>query len=166
MTSEIQAIPKRVSSHVEKIYFKKSDTIKTMSTALAQAMAAAHKLIKSMQPSNPRCSNLCLLTSFAILAAISCVHPHALNITGKWQEVGKTATFEFWDNQSFRTVDNMGLQVQGKYDLYDHGRIRFEIKHEDSNTESIEAEVMVAGDELIFKFGDTGEIEKYMRVTP
>jgi hypothetical protein len=130
------------------VYFKKSDTIKTM------------------QPFNPRCSSLCLLTSIAIIAAISCVHPHALNIIGKWQEVGKTATFEFWDNQSFRTVDNMGLQVQGKYKLYDRGHIRFEIKHEVPDTEIIEAEVMVAGDELIFKFADTEETERYTRVRP
>jgi hypothetical protein len=111
-------------------------------------------------------STLCILVILEILVTISCVHLYSPNITGKWQEIGKAATFEFWDDQTFSTVDNMGMQVQGKYDLGDRGHIRFEIKHEDSNTEIIEAEVTVAGDELIFKFGDTGEIERYMRVTP
>lgn len=30
----------------------------------------------------------------------------------------------------------------------------------------VDAKITVAGDELIFKFGDTGEIERYRRVDP
>jgi hypothetical protein len=60
----------------------------------------------------------------------------------------------------------MGMQVGGKYNLDDRGNIRFEILHEESNIEIIDANVTVAGDELIFKFGDTGEIERYRRVEP
>jgi hypothetical protein len=50
----------------------------------------------------------------------------------------------------------MGMQVGGKYNFDDRGNIRFEIPHEESNIEIIDANVTVAGDELIFKFGDTG----------
>jgi hypothetical protein len=100
----------------------------------------------------------------AMTIFVSCLQSNS--IIGKWQELGERAIFEFLDDHTFITVDNMGMQVGGKYNLDDRGNIRFEIPHEESNIEIIEAKVTVARDELIFRFGDTGEIERYRRVEP
>jgi len=103
-----------------------------------------------------------------ILAAttilVSCLH--SPDITGKWQETRGRAIFEFRNDHTFSTVDNMGMHVDGKYNLDGQGNIRFEIQHEESKIEIVDAKVTVAGDELIFKFGDTGEVERYRRVEP
>ena len=98
----------------------------------------------------------------AITILVSCIH--SPDISGKWQETRGRAIFELREDHTFSAVDNMGMQVGGKYNLDDRGNIRFEIPHEESNIEIIDAKVTVAGDELIFKFDDTGEIERYRRV--
>jgi len=100
----------------------------------------------------------------AMTIFVSCLH--SPDISGKWQETRGRAIFEFQKDHTFSTVDNMGMQVSGKYNLDGQGNIRFEIQHEEANIEIIDARVTVAGDELIFKFGDTGEIERYRRVEP
>ena len=101
-----------------------------------------------------------LLAAMTIL--VSCLH--SPDISGKWHKTEGRAIFEFREDRTFSTVDNMGMQVGGKYNLDGQGHIRFEIQHEESNIEIINAKVTVAGDELIFKFDDTGEIERYRRV--
>jgi hypothetical protein len=98
----------------------------------------------------------------AITILVSCIH--SPDISGKWQDTRGRAIFELREDHTFSTVDNMGMQVTGKYNLDGQGNIRFEIQHEESNIEIIDAKVTVAGDELIFKFDDTGEIERYRRV--
>ena len=103
-----------------------------------------------------------LLAAMTIL--VSCLH--SPDITGKWQETRGRAIFEFRGDHTFSTVDNIGMQVGGKYNLDGQGNIRFEIQHEEPNIEIIDAKVTFAGDELIFKFGDTGEVERYRRVEP
>ena len=60
----------------------------------------------------------------------------------------------------------MGMQVGGKYNLDGQGNIRFEIQHEGSNIEIIDAKVTFAEDELIFNFIDSSEVEKYRRIEP
>jgi hypothetical protein len=98
----------------------------------------------------------------AITILVSCIH--SPDISGKWQETNGRAIFELRDDHTFSTVDNMGMQVSGQYKLDGQGNIRFEIQHEESKIEIIDAKVTVAGDELIFKFDDTNEIERYRRV--
>ena len=114
-------------------------------------------------------SNLKYLQAFifvfaAIVFLVSC--QHSINLTGKWQEVGKTATLEFRDDHTFSAVDNMGMAVSGTYALDNNGNMRFEIKYGEPEAEIIDAKVTFAGDELIFNFGDKGEVEKYRRVKP
>ena len=100
----------------------------------------------------------------AIVFLVSC--QHSPNLTGKWQEIGKTATLEFHEDHTFNAVDNMGMAVSGTYSLDNNGNMRFEIKHDEPEAEIIDAKVTFAGDELIFNFGDKGEVEKYRRVKP
>ena len=101
-----------------------------------------------------------ILAAMTIL--VSCLH--SPDITGKWQETRGRAIFEFRGDHTFSTVDNIGMQVGGKYNLVGQGNIRFEIQSEESKNEFVDARVTVAGDELIFKFNDSGEIERYRRV--
>ncbi len=101
---------------------------------------------------------------FVILSAGSC--HRSPNLTGKWQEINKIATFEFADDYTFKAVDNMGMTVAGRYYLSSNGKVRFEIKHSDSAIEIIQADITVANDELTFIYNDTGEVEKYRRVKP
>jgi hypothetical protein len=114
-------------------------------------------------------SNLKYLQAFifvfaAIVFLVSC--QQSPNLTGKWQEIGKTATLEFNEDHTFKAVDNMGMAVSGTYSLDNNGNIRFEIKHNEPEAEIIDTKVRFAGDELIFNFGDRGEVEKYRRVKP
>ena len=32
-------------------------------------------------------------------------------LVGKWKEIGKTATLEFWKDGTFKAVDNQGMAV-------------------------------------------------------
>jgi hypothetical protein len=98
----------------------------------------------------------------AIVFLVSC--QHSINLIGKWQEVGKTATLEFRDDHTFSAVDNMGMAVSGTYSLDNNGNIRFEIKHDEPSPEIIRAKVLVRDDELIFIYGDSGEAENYRRI--
>jgi hypothetical protein len=95
---------------------------------------------------------------------VSCLHSN--NIIGKWQETRGRAIFEFREDHTFSTVDNMGMQVGGKYNLDGQGNIRFEIQHEEPHIEIIDAKVTFAEDELIFQFIDSSEVEKYRRIEP
>ena len=105
---------------------------------------------------------LILLGLLVFLSIASC--QQSQNVIGKWQEVGKTATLEFNEDHTFKAVDNMGMSVSGTYSLDDSGKMRFEIKHNEPEAEIINAKVTFAGDELIFNFGDKGEVENYRRV--
>ena len=107
-----------------------------------------------------------VMTGFlaAMTLLVSCLHSNS--ITGKWQETRGRAIFEFREDHTFSTVDNMGMQVVGKYHLDGQGNIRFEIQHEEPNIEIIDAKVTFAEDELIFNFIDSSEVEKYRRIEP
>ena len=100
----------------------------------------------------------------AILFLVSC--QHSPNLIGKWQEIGKNAYLEFSDEKIFKAVDSMGMAVTGTYALGNNGDVRFEIRHNESYSEIIDAKVKVAGDELTINFGDNKEVEKYKRVQP
>jgi hypothetical protein len=98
----------------------------------------------------------------AIVFLVSC--QQSQNVIGKWQEVGKTANLEFRDDHTFSAVDNMGMAVSGTYALDNNGNIRFEINRDEPSPEIIRAKVLVRDDELIFIYGDNGEVENYRRV--
>ena len=100
----------------------------------------------------------------AIVFLVSC--QQSPNLTGKWQEIGKTATLEFNEDHTFKAVDNMGMAVSGKYSLDNNGNIRFEIKHNEPSPEIIIVKVTVRDDELTVIYGYAGEVENYRRVTP
>jgi hypothetical protein len=100
----------------------------------------------------------------AIVFLVSC--QKSPNLTGKWQEVGKTATLEFRDDHTFSAVDNMGMSVSGKYYLDNSGKMRFEIKHGEPEAEIIIVKVTVRDDELTVIYGYAGEVENYRRVKP
>jgi len=48
-------------------------------------------------------------------------------IVGKWKEIGKTATLEFWKDGTFKAIDNQKMAVKGKYTMIEPGNVRFEI---------------------------------------
>jgi len=116
-------------------------------------------------PNRKQFIQLYLLIS-AITFLISCTQQHSQILTGKWQEIGKKATIEFYDAHTFQAIDDMGMAVNGTYAIDDNGNVRFEIKHDDSEIEIIDAKVVFEKDDLIFNFGDTGGVEKYRRFIP
>jgi hypothetical protein len=107
---------------------------------------------------------LMLLGLLVFLSIASC--QQSPNLTGKWQEAGKTATLEFRDDHTFSAVDNMGMAVSGTYSLDNNGNIRFEIKHNEPSPEIIIVKVTVRDDELTVIYGYAGEVENYRRVKP
>ena len=58
------------------------------------------------------CSVFVILALFFILACAN-----TSSIVGKWKEIGKTATLEFWKDGTFKAVDNQKMAVKGKYFL-------------------------------------------------
>lgn len=102
----------------------------------------------------------------AITFLISCTQQHSLILTGKWQEIGKKATLEFYDDHTFKAIDDMGMAVNGTYAIDHNGNVRFEIKHDYGKTEIISAKVKFEKDDLIFNLGDTGGVENYRRIKP
>jgi len=103
-----------------------------------------------------------LLPTILLFFMISCASTPKL--AGKWQEIGKTATIEFLEDGSFKTVDNMGMAVSGKYTLLGNGNIRFEIVHQGSSKEIVEGKFSMQEDELVISFGKGKEVERYKRV--
>jgi hypothetical protein len=105
---------------------------------------------------------LFLLAILLLFFMISCTSTPKL--AGKWREIGKTATIEFLEDDSFKAVDNMGMAVSGKYTLLENGNIRFEIGHQGSSKEIVEGRLSMQGDELVISFGKGKEVERYRRV--
>lgn len=92
----------------------------------------------------------------------SCGSKHEL--LGKWREPGSTATIEFLEDGSFEAVDNMGMAVRGNYTLLGNGNIRFEIAHQGSSNEVIDAKLSTRGGELVISFEAGKVVERYVRV--
>jgi hypothetical protein len=104
-----------------------------------------------------------LCSAFVILAlclVLACATP---NVVGKWKEIGKTATLEFWKDGIFKAVDNQGMAVKGKYTLIEPGNIRFEIFRQDSPPEIVNGTFSLQGDVLTLTSADGKEIERYKR---
>ena len=105
------------------------------------------------------CSAFVILALFFILACTANT-PH---VVGKWKEIGKTATLEFWKDGTFKAVDNQGMAVKGKYTLIEPSNVRFEIFRQDSPPEMVTGKVSLQGDVLTFTSADGKEIERYRR---
>ena len=105
-----------------------------------------------------------LYSVFAILAfflIIACANtPH---LVGKWKEIGKAATIEFWEDGTFKAVDNQKMAVNGKYTLSEHRNVRFEIFRQGSPSEIVNGKYSVQGEILTFTSTDGKEIERYKR---
>jgi len=84
-------------------------------------------------------------------------------IVGKWKEIGKTATLEFWKDGTFKAVDNQGMAVKGKYTLIEPGKVRFEIFRQDSPSEIVNGTVSLQRDVMTFTSADGKEVERYKR---
>jgi|GEM_PF-519323 len=105
------------------------------------------------------CSALVIIALFFILACAANT-PH---IIGKWKEIGKTATLEFWKDGTFKAVDNQGMAVKGKYTLVESGNVRVEIFRQGSPPEIVNGTFSLQGDVLTATSEDGKEIEKYKR---
>ena len=104
--------------------------------------------------------------SFSVLILvvflISCAHKP--NITGKWQELGKTSLIEFRQDGTFTAIDDMGMTVRGNYTLQAKEKIRLEIQHQDSPVEILLGNITVHGDKLILQPEDDKEVLKYKKM--
>jgi len=85
------------------------------------------------------------------------------SMAGKWKEIGKTATLEFWKDGTFKAIDNQRMAVSGKYTLIEPGNVRFEIFQQGSPSEIVNGTFSLQGDVLIFTSADGKEIERYKR---
>jgi len=104
------------------------------------------------------CSALVIIALFFILACANTPY-----IVGKWKEIGKTATLEFWKDGKFKAVDNQGMAVKEKYTLIKSGNIRFEIFRQDFRPEIVNGTVSLQGEVLTITSEDGNEVEKYKR---
>jgi hypothetical protein len=104
------------------------------------------------------CYALVIIALFFVLACANTPH-----IVGKWKEIGKTATLEFWKDGTFKAVDNQKMAVKGKYTLIEPEIVRFEIFRQDSPPEIVNGTVSLQGDVLTFTSADGKEIERYRR---
>ena len=84
-------------------------------------------------------------------------------VFGKWKEIGKTATLEFWKDGTFKAVDNQKMAVKGKYTLIEPSNVRFEIFRQGSPSEIVIGKYSMQGDILTFTSADGKEIERYKR---
>ncbi len=83
-------------------------------------------------------------------------------LVGKWKEVGKAATIEFFGNGTFKAVDSQGMAVSGKYFLSKDGNLRCEIPLS-GGIEVIKLMITIRGDELTFTSSGSAGVETYKR---
>ena len=105
-----------------------------------------------------------LYSVFAIVAfslIIACANTSIL--VGKWKEIGKAATIEFWEDGTFKAVDNQKMTVKGKYTLSEHRNVKFEIFRQGSSSEIVNGRYSVQDDILTFTSADGKEIQRYRR---
>jgi len=102
----------------------------------------------------------CALVILAFSFILACANTP---IIGKWKEIGKTATLEFWKDGTFKAVDNQGMAVKGTYTLIEPGKVRFEIFQQGSPHEIVNGTFSLQGDVLTVTSADGKEIERYKR---
>jgi hypothetical protein len=101
-----------------------------------------------------------IIIAFTFILACAANTPH---IVGKWKEIGKTATLEFWKDGTFKAVDNQKMAVKGKYTLIEPGNIRLEIFRQDSPPEIVNGTFSLQGGVLTVTSANGKEIERYKR---
>ena len=106
---------------------------------------------------------LCFVFVVVALSFILACAANTPHIVGKWKEIGKTATLEFWKDGTFKAVDNQGMAVKGKYTLVEPSNVRFEIFRQGSPSEIVNGTYSLQGDVLTVTSADGKEIEKYKR---
>ncbi len=99
---------------------------------------------------------------FLCLWMISCAMTP--KVVGKWKEIGKDATLEFFKDGSFKAVDNQGMAVSGKYTLLKDGKVRFEISQQGSSSEIVTGKISIQKDELTLSSEEGKEVERYRKV--
>ena len=105
-----------------------------------------------------------LYFAFAIVALsliMACANTQ--HLVGKWKEIGKAATIEFWEDGTFKAVDNQKMAVKGKYTLSEHRNVQFEIFRQGSSSEIVNGRYSVQGDILTFTSADGKEIQRFRR---
>lgn len=110
-------------------------------------------------------SNLILffwVSVFLFLLIMSCAMTP--KVVGKWREIGKDATLEFFKDGSFKAVDNQGMAVSGKYTLLKDEKVKFEILYPGSSPDIVTGKLIVRKDELILSSEEDKETERYRRV--
>ncbi len=85
------------------------------------------------------------------------------DIIGRWKEVGKVATLEFFADGTFKAVDNQGMAVSGTYTFFKDGKLKCEIQQKGDSKEVINLTISVKGDELTLTSSDSSEVESYRR---
>jgi hypothetical protein len=88
-----------------------------------------------------------LVMALSIVFLLSCAQ--SPDILGKWKELGKSSSLEFRQDGTFTAVDDMGMVVVGNYTLQTNGRILFEIKHQDTTTETITGTLVIRDNEMV-----------------
>ncbi len=96
---------------------------------------------------------------FSFFLIISCAT--SPSISGKWQEVGRTASLEFMADGTFKAVDNEKMAVSGRYTLHKDGDLELEIYHKNLSTEIVKGKISVDGDELFITPAKSDETEHY-----
>jgi hypothetical protein len=97
----------------------------------------------------------------AMLFMVSCAG--APDVIGKWREIGKPGTIEFFKDGTFRAVDNQGMAAGGTYTLDKDGNMVFEIAHRGSSPEVVRTVAAVKKRELTLVFPRTDEVLRYMK---
>lgn len=85
-------------------------------------------------------------------------------ILGHWQSLDGPGGVTFKADGTFEAVDNQGMPVDGKYRIKGSDGIQFEIVHENSETESIDARLTQESDRLTLIFPDQEAVENYRRI--
>ena len=102
-----------------------------------------------------------VLAALAFFLIVACAS--GPDVVGRWREIGKSATLEFWKDGKFKAVDNQGMAVRGKYTLDEKGNMRVEIMPQGPSPEVVNGRVTVRGDELTLEYSDHNEVERYNR---
>ena len=103
------------------------------------------------------------LTALLLLVLLSSCAYHP-NITGKWQEPGKTSSIEFRQHGTFVAIDDMGMSVNGNYAFLDEGKIRLEIINPNSYIEIIIGSIELQDDMLKLSYNEGKEVLLYQKI--
>ncbi len=104
-------------------------------------------------------NNPALLLIFLFLLSCS----QTQNITGKWQEQGRTSSIEFGLNKTFTAIVDMGMTVSGNYTILTNEKIRLEIKHPNNSDEIIIGNYAIKDDGLTLTLDEGKEALTYKK---